>query len=427
MATLNVRDYGAVGDGRSDDTQAIRDAIAELNEGDTLYFPESDDAYLVSGDDKSREGTTAITIFGDNLPDDVTFTGDGRGSVVRMDGGHEGNHAVFRWRPQGGIVGHEIRNLKVDGNRHQQPADPTDHDNGLNLAVTDADSEDVTVDITFENVWSVDANTECFTLLQGGCVANRCTAIGAGKHGFGVDSQGKTGPITPPIRVTGSYATDCDLYGVDCSGGNIVIENSVFEGNTLGTKVTPQGFDITYRRVRFADNDSAGYQRIPTPTETGSRQQVTFEDVISEGNGEFSFRFGRDTDHTVVGTVIATGNARNAQIDCLITDNATLDASEGAVHVNRSAADYAALQSDTSRAGSVIGSYYHFGNSANDVGKTRNLTIHSRQVQDVPDLDSVPTADEVGAGTAGGPAPGTVLRTSSAGVVRTNNGVIDSE
>ena len=37
--TLNVRDFGAVGDGVTDDTPAMLRAIAELRDGDTLYIP----------------------------------------------------------------------------------------------------------------------------------------------------------------------------------------------------------------------------------------------------------------------------------------------------------------------------------------------------------------------------------------------------
>ena len=38
--TVNVKDYGAVGDGVNNDTPLINEAVTHLKEGDTLYFPE---------------------------------------------------------------------------------------------------------------------------------------------------------------------------------------------------------------------------------------------------------------------------------------------------------------------------------------------------------------------------------------------------
>ena len=45
---VNVKDFDAKGDGVTDDTQAIKDAVATLKDGDTLYFPSG--TYLVSFD-----------------------------------------------------------------------------------------------------------------------------------------------------------------------------------------------------------------------------------------------------------------------------------------------------------------------------------------------------------------------------------------
>lgn len=38
-ATVNVMDYGAVGDGMTDDGPAIRRAVASAVEGEVVYFP----------------------------------------------------------------------------------------------------------------------------------------------------------------------------------------------------------------------------------------------------------------------------------------------------------------------------------------------------------------------------------------------------
>lgn len=68
--TLNVKDYGAVGDGATNDTAAINLAIAALTNYATLYFPTG--KYLIT-----PGGLTAFTSLSN-----VTIMGDGRSSVI---------------------------------------------------------------------------------------------------------------------------------------------------------------------------------------------------------------------------------------------------------------------------------------------------------------------------------------------------------
>ncbi|EMA65543.1 glycosyl hydrolase family 28-related protein [Halorubrum kocurii] len=400
---VDIRDFGAAVDGTTDDTRAVRDAIDAVGEGGTVYFPTG--TTLVSADDRTEEGATAIEIRGDDLPDDVTFRGEGEASVVRLDGGHEGNHGTFAWRPENGISGHVVRDLTVDGNRGEQPADPGNNDNGLNLAVTHAAVDDATVDVAFRDVWSVDANTECFTFLQGGCVAERCTARGAGKHGFGIDTYNKVGPVLPPVVVRASHATGCDLYGIDCSGGTTLVEDCVLEGNGWGTKTTGQVLEATFRRVRLADNDRIGYQRNDTPTETGEVARVRFDRVVAQSNGAQGFRFGRDTEYAV-GAVAALGNngSGTARGNITILDNASVTADE----IRSFGAEFGVGIHYWSSARSAVSLYANFGNRDGPFdGKVENLTIRAIDLTE-PDradgglgFDAVPDATDVGAGTGG--------------------------
>ena len=63
--TINVKEFGATGDGISDDTRAINDALSALKAGQTLHFPLG--AYKYAG--------PSIT-----PPDGVSLTGDDTGS-----------------------------------------------------------------------------------------------------------------------------------------------------------------------------------------------------------------------------------------------------------------------------------------------------------------------------------------------------------
>jgi len=57
---ISVRQFGAIGDGRADDTAAINRAIAACSSGETLYFPTG--SYRVSVSDGIEQALTAIPI-----------------------------------------------------------------------------------------------------------------------------------------------------------------------------------------------------------------------------------------------------------------------------------------------------------------------------------------------------------------------------
>lgn len=61
--TVNVRDYGAVGDGTTDDTTAINNAIASLTSYSSLYFPSG--FYLISGSLTGLANLNHVSIYGD--------------------------------------------------------------------------------------------------------------------------------------------------------------------------------------------------------------------------------------------------------------------------------------------------------------------------------------------------------------------------
>jgi parallel beta-helix repeat protein len=102
----NVRDFRAAGDGATDDTAAIKQALsAALRSRGTLYFPPG--TYLISE-------TLTVT-------DTVAFVGSGWGSVLMLrDGARRIMILVQGSSPSGETVGFQASNLVLDGNRGGQ-------------------------------------------------------------------------------------------------------------------------------------------------------------------------------------------------------------------------------------------------------------------------------------------------------------------
>lgn len=132
---VNVRDYGAAGDGVTDDTAAIAAAIADLAAGETLYFPAG--VYRVSNID---------------LKSDMTLRGDGWCSVIKLldcpDGAETRN--CIDVKNAENII---IRDIKLDGNRmeggeYKQTSTGASQDSRLNgIHIRYASN------IYVENVW----------------------------------------------------------------------------------------------------------------------------------------------------------------------------------------------------------------------------------------------------------------------------------
>lgn len=74
-APLNVRDYGAVGDGTTDDSAALNAAATALQSGQSLYFPAGN--YIVNTACVLIRGKSNIAIFGDGASTRLRPTGQG--------------------------------------------------------------------------------------------------------------------------------------------------------------------------------------------------------------------------------------------------------------------------------------------------------------------------------------------------------------
>ncbi|MBV8532025.1 MAG: hypothetical protein JO104_11975 [Candidatus Eremiobacteraeota bacterium] len=136
---FNVRDYGARGNGRADDTQAIQTtlAAATANGGGTVFFPEG--VYAIA----PAEGPFYVA-------SKVTFAGVGRESVIHVADDAGQYNFIFGQHP-GRLHDVAFRDLRIDqnpaGNRTANINPQTDAENVIQLYSFDGlDIENVSFD-----------------------------------------------------------------------------------------------------------------------------------------------------------------------------------------------------------------------------------------------------------------------------------------
>lgn len=130
VITVDVKSYGAVGDGVTDDTTAIAKAITALPTNGVLFFP---------------PGTYLVTNIA--LKSNMVVKGIGYGSTIKLKGGILSGPAnclnVI------GISNVFIRDLQLDGNRvNNQTTGPSADSNFNGIHILNSS------EITVENVWS---------------------------------------------------------------------------------------------------------------------------------------------------------------------------------------------------------------------------------------------------------------------------------
>lgn len=135
---LNLRAFGAVGDGVADDTDALKAGIAAaIDTGRALYIPSG--TYMI----RSLE-VEAWLYDGDSL----SIYGDGASSVIKRLPGSalSNNQRMIYVRGLGHAESVEIRRLKIDGNARENPLPEGNNDPYLwqqNHSILTSDAENI--------------------------------------------------------------------------------------------------------------------------------------------------------------------------------------------------------------------------------------------------------------------------------------------
>lgn len=390
-SVLNVRDYGAVGDGSTDDTQAIQDAIDAATEGETVYLPAG--VYSVGHTEDER---SVLLVDGDRHANDLTVTGEGSETVLKLvDDRDESYHMIQVRHPNNYSL--ILRDMVLDANRDSwDPELGAGHGLAFRHRDTKGPGDIVAEDIEVKNCGQLG-----ITVQYGGVTLRHVTSHHNYRHGIVVTTD-RSGVHDPPPKIQRSHIYQNGQMGdsgrgLNFHGGKGVVEDTVIEENqgSGGTKISNEAIEFAYRRVRVQNCDSPEiYQTTNPPAEA----KVTFEDFIGENNAGY-MRIGANARHYVpenselVVTDCGDGVTEEGQI--FVTGEAAIEA-DGDVYSNH-AQGLAGISAWNVDESSYIKNYYHHRNDGGPIGRLDNLSIEHEEDLDKVDIDGVPTADMVGA------------------------------
>jgi hypothetical protein len=248
--TVSVKDFGAVGDGVTDDTAAIQ---AALNVGGRIYFP--------TGTYQCNTVTVSNAVY-------IDFNG----STLRR--ATSGTKKIFD-HTSGNMT---MRNGIVDGQN-------TGIDRGMLIEFEDSNATLTLQNMTFQNnclgypTPTINQDTDhVYVLAAAALYVDSCRFITCSRNGISLVST------TPTVKITNSVFENCYLFGIDFepnSAANDMYEHVVITGNTFKNNGNHSASDAVW-----ASSGTGPIQFAPYGGDTTKliATNVTFSDniVISE-------------------------------------------------------------------------------------------------------------------------------------------------
>lgn len=301
---IDVREYGATGDGKSDDSKAIQSAIEAAEPGETVFLPETGASYLLSLDESRVYGDDAIQLSGDSGLDDITVLGETAREgaqtlqVEARSYSEATNNSIIKIEPNGIIDGFKLKNLTIDGAR---PEDDQPAGQGGEAAVTGVlltNGAGGGHDIVLEDVLIQNCSASALRFAESGVTCRRVTSRGHGWHGFNPVAADTT--VDPGFVGQSIKAVNCDGTGIDHRRGTARLTHVYTENNRAGNKWKHHVERLEVKNHHSVNDQNHGWRSNHTASSgdyTPSQQDIIFDDIFIESSLKTGMRVsGSDTE-----------------------------------------------------------------------------------------------------------------------------------
>ncbi|MFA6292159.1 MAG: glycosyl hydrolase family 28-related protein [Victivallales bacterium] len=226
---LNVKTFGAIGDGKTDDTASLQKAFAAIDDGTVIYFPPG--TYIIKDELKilkTRIKFTEKRYLGSNI------YGHGRDTVIRWDGAENGT--MIR---DMGMLHCRVMGFVLDGNNRAAVGYNHDNDNKFETHLFKqylAFRNFRECGLLFENN-KKDGLSTAETAIVNSIFENCSTAVSF------------TSFNDYDYTFDGCLFKDNAKIAVECINGNFYVRNCRFEHNAVDIRANPEHASSVRRSV----------------------------------------------------------------------------------------------------------------------------------------------------------------------------------
>lgn len=245
---VSVLDFGAVGDGVTDDTAAIQAAAAYVSlNGGALHIPKG--TYIIT--DHFPITASNVRVFGDGMGASVIKVAAWVDGILIAKDGENYSSGIT-----GVIEKITVENLTIDGNRSGYVNGPNDtYGNGVNIVAADSvivrnvEVKDAAEQSIVSTYWQVPAGNLEDSIVIDSCVVRNCQT---NRIGIGVQGRMRNAKITNNSVIFSNNSVQAinigHNSGTGTDNGFSVIANNTIKGSgtsTIGIRVEDNTYNLT--------------------------------------------------------------------------------------------------------------------------------------------------------------------------------------